>query len=73
MARPAKAERPTIALNRRARFEFTLEETFEAGLALMGWELKSIRARAGQISDTHVHARPAQARLQQSSKKNSQP
>jgi len=64
MARPAKAERPTIALNRRARFEFTLEETFEAGLALMGWELKSIRAGAVQLRDSYVLVRDGEAWLE---------
>jgi SsrA-binding protein len=34
----------TIALNRKARFEYTLEDRLEAGLALEGWEVKSLRA-----------------------------
>ena len=46
----------TIALNKRARHEYHFEEKYEAGLALQGWELKSIRA--GQ-------ADPRQARGQQ--------
>lgn len=36
----------TIALNKRARHEYHLEERYEAGLALQGWEVKAIRAGA---------------------------
>ena len=64
MAKPAKRDRPTIALNRRVRFEFELEETFEAGLALMGWELKSIRAGAVQLRDSYVLVRDGEAWLE---------
>ena len=42
-----KAHKPgsaTIALNKRARHEYFIEEEFEAGLALQGWEVKSLRA-----------------------------
>ena len=38
------ADEKTIALNRRARHEFTIDDTFEAGLVLTGTEIKSIRA-----------------------------
>ncbi len=41
----------TIALNRRARHEFTIDETFEAGLVLTGTEIKSIRAGKVNLSD----------------------
>ena len=34
----------TIALNKRARHDYHLEDRYEAGLALQGWELKAIRA-----------------------------
>ncbi|MGO1540613.1 MAG: SsrA-binding protein SmpB [Luteimonas sp.] len=44
----------TIALNKRARHEYRLEDRFEAGLALQGWELKSIRA--GRINITEAYA-----------------
>ena len=33
----------TIALNRKARHEYSLEDRFEGGMALQGWEIKSIR------------------------------
>ena len=44
-----KAENNTIAENRRARFDYFIEERFEAGLALEGWEVKSL-----QIGRAHV-------------------
>ncbi|WP_312308818.1 SsrA-binding protein, partial [Acinetobacter variabilis] len=34
----------TIALNKRARHDYFIEEKFEAGLSLQGWEVKSLRA-----------------------------
>ena len=34
----------TIALNKRARFEYHIDQRYEAGIALQGWELKALRA-----------------------------
>jgi SsrA-binding protein len=45
----------TIALNRRARHEFTIDETFEAGLVLTGTEIKSVRA--GKVNLANAYAR----------------
>ena len=47
----------TIALNKRARHEYHLEERFEAGLALQGWELKSIRAGRANITESYAVVR----------------
>ncbi len=44
----------TIALNKKARFEYEIEEQFEAGLALEGWEVKSLRAGKVQLVDSYV-------------------
>ena len=44
----------TIALNKRARHEYHLEQRHEAGLALQGWELKSIRAGSANIIDGYA-------------------
>lgn len=44
----------TIALNKRARHEYHLEQSFEAGLALQGWELKAIRAGRANIVDAYA-------------------
>ena len=48
------AEEKTIALNRRARHDFTIDETFEAGLVLTGTEIKSIRAGKVNLSDAYA-------------------
>lgn len=53
----------TIALNRKARHNYTLEQRFEAGIVLQGWEVKSIRAGKGQISESHVIIRRGEAWL----------
>src|SRR3546814_4857219 len=47
----------TVALNKRARHEYHLEERFEAGLALQGWELKSIRAGRANITESYAVVR----------------
>jgi len=44
----------TIALNRRAKFDYHLEERFEAGLALEGWEVKALREGRGQLVESYV-------------------
>jgi SsrA-binding protein len=53
----------TIALNKRARFDYQVDETFEAGVALSGWEVKSLRAGKVQITDTYVLVRDGEAFL----------
>jgi len=47
----------TIALNRRARHEYHLEQKIEAGLALQGWELKAIRAGRANIGESYAVVR----------------
>src|SRR5688572_31271342 len=44
----------TIALNRSARHEYHLESRYEAGIALQGWELKSIRAGRMNMGDAYA-------------------
>lgn len=44
----------SIAENRRARFEYHIEEHFEAGLVLEGWEVKAIRSGQVQLTDGYV-------------------
>jgi SsrA-binding protein len=43
-----------IAENRRARYDYHLEEFFEAGVVLAGWEIKAIRAGQVQLTDGYV-------------------
>jgi SsrA-binding protein len=44
----------TIAQNRKAHHDFFIEERFEASVKLEGWEVKSLRAGKGQISESYV-------------------
>ncbi len=43
-----------IADNRKARHDYFIEDTFEAGLALQGWEVKSIRAGRVQLKESYI-------------------
>lgn len=67
MSTPKKAKKagdnPTIALNRRAKFEYFIEERFEAGLSLHGWEVKSLRMGKGRISEAYVILKNGEALL----------
>jgi SsrA-binding protein len=66
MATPARSKdkpNPTIALNKRARHEYFIEETQEAGLALQGWEVKSLRAGKAQITEGYVLVKNGEAWL----------
>jgi SsrA-binding protein len=53
----------TIALNRKARFDYFIEENLEAGLVLEGWEVKSLREGKAQISEAYVILRDGEAFL----------
>jgi SsrA-binding protein len=46
--------RKTIAVNKRARFEYHIEERLEAGIALEGWEVKAMREGRVQFADSYV-------------------
>ena len=50
----SKPSSNTIALNKKARHDYHLETKFEAGVALQGWEVKSIRMGKAQITDCYV-------------------
>ncbi|RRN57174.1 SsrA-binding protein SmpB [Pseudoxanthomonas sp. SGNA-20] len=53
----------TIALNKRARFEYHLVERFEAGLALQGWEVKAIRAGRANLTDGYAYVQDGEIYL----------
>ena len=53
----------TIAVNRRARHEFSIDETFEAGIALTGTEIKSIRAGKVNLADAYARIERGEAWL----------
>src|SRR6218665_1130464 len=48
--RPAQEKVKTVAENRRARFDYFIEHTYEAGIALTGTEVKSLRFGEGSIA-----------------------
>ena len=55
MARKAKGDGGnTIALNRKARFNYHVEETFEAGIVLAGSEVKSLREGKANIAESYA-------------------
>lgn len=58
-----KKDIATIVTNKKARFEYFIEEVFEAGLVLEGWEVKSLRAVRVNLSDAHVIIRHGEAFL----------
>src|SRR5512143_1071506 len=59
-----KTDQPSsIAQNKKARFDYFIEERLEAGLALQGWEVKSMRAGKAQLTDAFVILREGEAWL----------
>jgi len=56
-------ETPAIAVNRKARHDYFIEDREEAGLALMGWEVKSLRAGRAQLAESYVILRNGEAWL----------
>ncbi len=67
MAKKAKKQKKdsgsTIALNKKARHDYAINETFEAGLVLQGWEVKSLRDKRVNITDTYVMIQKGEAWL----------
>ena len=60
-----KVKKPssTIALNKKARHEYQLEDRFEAGLVLEGWEAKSLRAGKVQMVESYILLKNGEAFL----------
>jgi len=52
-----------IAVNRRARHDYCSEDRFEAGLALEGWEVKSLRSGSAHLTEAYVTLRKGEAWL----------
>jgi SsrA-binding protein len=52
-----------IADNRKARHDYSIEQTFEAGMVLAGWEIKSLRAGKAQLAESHVILKNGEAFL----------
>jgi len=53
----------TVAENRRARFDYHIEDKFEAGLALTGTEVKSLRFGEGSIAESYAEIRDGECWL----------
>ena len=49
-----KSDSSTIALNKKARHDYFIEDRFEAGIALQGWEVKSLREGRVQLTESYV-------------------
>ncbi|RPF70663.1 SsrA-binding protein SmpB [Aurantiacibacter spongiae] len=66
MARPKPAtfdKQKIVAENRKARFNYSIEETFEAGLALQGTEVKALRGGEGSIAESYAEVRDGEVWL----------
>ena len=66
MARPKTSsfdKKKIVAENRRARFDYFIEETFEAGIALTGTEVKSLRFGEGSIAESYAAVHDGEAWL----------
>ena len=66
MARPKPAtfeKTKTVAENRRARFDYYIDEVFEAGIALTGTEVKSLRFGEGSIAESYAEVKDGQVWL----------
>jgi SsrA-binding protein len=59
----ADQDNPLIAENRKARYDYFIEETYEAGLSLLGWEVKSLRAGRAQVKEAYVFIKDGEAFL----------
>ncbi len=63
--KPKKSANPdgTIAQNKKVRHDFFVEDTFEAGMVLLGWEVKSLRQKKVQLVDSYVLIKDGEAFL----------
>jgi SsrA-binding protein len=63
MAKKQKHDDSTIVVNKKARHDYHLGDTFEAGIALAGWEVKALREKKVQLVDSHVIIKNGEALL----------
>jgi SsrA-binding protein len=61
--RPAQDKVKTVAENRRARFDFEIQDVYEAGIALTGTEVKSLRFGEGTIAESYAEVKDSQVWL----------
>ena len=63
MSKQDKSHQTEIVYNKKARFQYTLEKEWEVGVALEGWEVKSLRAGRVQLVDSYVLLKNGEAWL----------
>lgn len=65
MSKPKTKDKPaaTIALNRKAKHDYFIEQRLEAGLVLTGWEVKALRGGKGRITEAYVIIKDGEAFL----------
>ncbi|MAM70211.1 MAG: SsrA-binding protein [Gammaproteobacteria bacterium] len=63
MAKKKKHDDTSIVVNKKARHDYHLGDTFEAGIALAGWEVKALREKKIQLVDSHVIIKNGEAYL----------
>ena len=61
MAKDKKINRKPVIENRKAKFNYKLLESFEAGISLLGWEVKSIRASSLELKDSYILMKKGEA------------
>jgi SsrA-binding protein len=62
-AHKIKQDDDTIVINKKANHDYFIEDRFEAGLALQGWEVKSLRQKKVQLIDSHIFVKNGEAFL----------
>ena len=63
MSKNKKSGGKTIALNKKASHDYFIDERFEAGISLLGWEVKSLRAGKVQIIESYIMLKDNEAFL----------
>lgn len=63
MSKKPKQDDTTIVVNKKARHDYFIEDSFEAGIQLRGWEVKSLRLKKVQLVDSYVLMKDGEAWL----------
>ena len=61
MSRDKKINRKPVIENRQAKYNYKLLDSFEAGISLLGWEVKSIRASSVELKDSYILMKKGEA------------
>ena len=61
MAKDKKISSKPVIENRKAKYNYKLLESFEAGISLLGWEVKAIRASSIELKDSSVLMKKGEA------------